>query len=244
MPLILLILLTMQAYHIRDWETDRENADTRKYVDLLWFRSKVKLLGEGLGHTLAQTSPDARQGPFLYGMFKLFEQIAAGGRLETRGWLIRNGTALTSERIANLLRLPVPCCQEALVFFSQPPMDWLEFKEFSPTQPGQVAGSREISGRFPGASPTQPGQVAGSREIAGRNSATKRTNERSTTNEVPHTDTTRGASLDEKTRYGAIKSVIERLEAIDPEKRTASQTEKLKKSRATLEALQEQQAGL
>lgn len=150
----LTILIWMNAFHIRDWETDRENADTRKYQQLVWYRNPVKLLGEGIGHTLAQPE---RQGPFLYGMFKIIEQVAASGKKNERGWLVRNGTVLTAERMANLTRLPVAYFEEALKFFSTDPMDWLEIIDFpSPNQdatgrtPGDSPGNLPSTGRTPG----------------------------------------------------------------------------------------------
>jgi len=229
MNLILTILMTMQAWRIRDWEY-RENADTRKYVDLVWFRSKVKLAGEGLGYTLS--APNGR-GPHLYGMFKLFEQIAAGGRNQDRGWLFRNGSPMTAQRIAALLRLPEADVEEALNFFSTPPMDWLAMEDMpgeSPTLPG-------IAGRSPGESPTLPG-------IAGRNAPSDRPNN-VLTNESKKINK-KAASPEEakqqSRQFSANQARRTELEAIPDDDRTFGEAAELKKVRATLRTIQKKQA--
>ena len=157
----------MKAFHINGWETDRENAETRKYVDLLWFRNKVKLMGEGLGHTLGQAD---KQGPFLYGMFKVIEQIAAG--CKPRGWLIRNGTPMDAARMGSLMRMPPAYFEEALKFFSSAPMDWLEHVDV-PSELLNGAGGQEKGGRTSGESPAEKTNGAGGQEQGGRNSASE-----------------------------------------------------------------------
>jgi hypothetical protein len=231
-----------KAYHIKDWDRDRENADTRKYVDLIWFRSKVKLLGEGLGHTLTQ--PD-RQGPFLYGMFKIIEQIAAGGKLGERGWLIRNGSAMDAQRMGNLMRLPAPYFEEALAFFTKPPMDWIEHIEYSPSN----AADQESAGRTPGESPGVPPSCADEQENVRRNAPSE---ERRTYNKEQRTSKREKenggfASAEEGRRaqaaqFAALRSRISELESIPEEDRLPAEEADLKKTRGLLRGLQKKQA--
>lgn len=246
-----------QAYRIKNW-TDRENSETRKYVDLLWFRTKVKLVGEGLGHTLSQPN-----GPHLYGMFKLIEQIAAGGRQDQRGWLFRNGTPLNAQRIANLLRLPVADCQEALTFFSTAPLDWIELAEYLGESPGDpppnnnpTAPHGSDSGESPGALPPKTakhascgqgsGESPGDCKSAGRISAsekltnilTKVPRERERESSAPPS---MAEVLTSRTRAGLLMRQIRELEA-DRANLSEADREGLRKKKRDLAALQAKQA--
>jgi hypothetical protein len=233
---------TMKAYHIKDWERDRENSDTRKYVELLWFRNKVKLHGEGLGHTLGCPG---KQGPFLYGMFKVIEQIAAG--CKPRGWLVRNGTAMDATRMGNLMRMPARFFDEALKFFSSAPMDWLELAEL-PTSPVQVPDGQEIAGRLPGDSPTSPVQVPDGQEIAGRNSTTnERTNVKNVRSKEREREKRGGFASKEEARRAQTQQFAmandrkRALEAVT-EELTEGEEEELKKMRALLREIRKKQA--
>lgn len=242
MNLGLTVLLLMKAYHIEGWEEERENADTRKYVQLLWYRNPVKLIGEGLGHTLSQPE---RRGPFLYGMFKLIEQVAAGGKKEERGWLYRNGSPMDAARIAMLLRLPEEFVKEALEFFSKPPMDWLKMREFCPNGPVSA-------GRTPGESPGNPGYSAGGRENTGRNAPSEpnepnRTDlERTDQSILKEKEKEREASdvqiQASKVQAGILIGAIRELEA---RRATLTGEERavLRKKRRELAELQKKQAG-
>lgn len=228
-------ILLMKAYRIKDWDY-RENAETRKYVDLLWFRNKVKLLGEGLGHTLA--APDGR-GPHLYGMFKLIEQIAAGGRLQERGWLFRNGSPMDAARMACLLRLPVALIEEALTFFSTPPLDWIELTDYPTHFP--------TSGRASGESPTHfPTSGRGVGEFL---HPTDRPTDRVLTSDKDREREKKGESSDPregrqelKDRFAATKSLLRTLEATPEDERTDAEEEEIKKTRRLLNSIQKKQA--
>jgi hypothetical protein len=233
----------VKAYHIKNWD-DRENADTRKYVDLLWFRTKVKLLGEGLGHTLA--APNGR-GPHLYGMFKLIEQIAAGGRQEQRGWLFRNGSPMTAARIANLLRLPVDDCQEALTFFSTPPLDWLELADYPGESPDTLPANDhncDPTGRSPGESPDNlptPGRPSG--EMRNPTDRTTTVVQRPTLKkEIKKGKASPEEAKQQSRQWSAAKARIADLEAVEEDERTPAQEAELKKMRALVRELQKKQA--
>jgi hypothetical protein len=228
-----------KAYHITDWD-DRENAETRKYVDLVWFRNKVKLLGEGLGHTLGQP-----RGPHLYGMFKLIEQVAAGGRLEQRGWLYRNDSPLDAPRIASLLRLPLSDVEEALTFFATPPMNWLEYVDL----PGDFA-SRKAKTDF---SQEKPGRNAedspGSQEKPGRNAASDRPTDRSTPTDQRLKIEKEKEDLDSRelrkrqsAQFCAADARLQKLEAVPREERSEAQRAEIKKTRGIINAIQKKQA--
>ena len=240
MQLLILLLMTMLAWHIKNWD-DHENAETRKYVELVWFRNKVKLAGEGLGFTLSQ-----RNGPHLYGMFKLIEQVAAGGRLQTRGWLLRNDSPMDARRIANLLRLKLAWVEEALKFFSTPPMDWIERVEL-PAGLLNGAGGQESAGRNAGESPGEPGVASGGQESAGRNAPTGDVPENvQRTHSVKKKERKKPASPEEterqKRQYAANQAIITDLEGIPEDERSPENTESLKNARAAVRAIRKKQA--
>lgn len=228
------------AYHIKDWERDRENADTRKYVELLWFRNKVKLLGEGLGHTLVQ---EGKQGPFLYGMFKIIEQIAAGGKLGERGWLVRNGSPMDAARMGNLMRLPPEFFEEALKFFTTAPMDWLEYVEYSGESPAHPART----GRLSGESPAHPATHEDTRENTGRNAPSEerrtykniRTGEREKNGDSSTPEQLRAQQTQQ---FAAASARRAELQALPEDERTERQTGELKKMARIVRAVQKKQA--
>lgn len=237
-----------KAYYITNWQEDRENAETRKYVDLLWFRNKVKLMGEGLGHTLA--APDNR-GPHLYGMFKLIEQVAAGGRLEQRGWLFRNGSPMDAQRIANLLRLPVADVAEALKFFSTPPMNWLEEREWPGDSPAKTSDA-PIAGRLPGDSPANSDKTHKRQETGGRFTASEEHPYEPTVVQQPENQRERekkGEFLDPKearsqqtAQFAAARARLQNLEAVPEGERDDAERHEIKKMRRLISDIQKKQA--
>lgn len=234
-----------KAYYITNWHEDRENGETRKYVDLLWFRNKVKLMGEGLGYTLQQT-----RGVHLYGMFKLIEQVAAGGRLEQRGWLFRNGSPMDAQRIANLLRQPVPEVEEALKFFSTPPMNWLELREYAGASPADPQ-NLDQRGRLPGDSPAKQPVVASSRKEGGRISASEEHPNQPTDLERPKNPSEREKNRgnlsagdlhgQQKVQFAAARAEVDRLQAIPEDERSEAESAELKKARELVKAIQKKQ---
>jgi hypothetical protein len=113
-----------KAYHIVQWNTLYETANSRKVVTLTYYQKPNKLVGEGIGATLAHP-----QNVALLGTWSLIEALASTAPAGKRGWLVRGGTALTAARMANLTRVDQAHFQLALEHFSQPEIGWLELAE-------------------------------------------------------------------------------------------------------------------
>jgi hypothetical protein len=120
-----------KAYHIVQWDSLYETATTRKIRTLTFYAKPNKLVGEGIGLTLAQEDNVA-----LLGTWALIEAVASTAPREQRGWLVRNGTPLTPARLAAMTRVKAQYFERALEFFCQPDVAWLELIEL----PGQSAG--------------------------------------------------------------------------------------------------------
>jgi hypothetical protein len=167
----------MKAYHIKDWNVWYESSETRKLKTLTYYGKPNKLVGEGIGHTLAQDDNVA-----LLGTWALLEAFASTSERELRGWLIRNGTPQTAARMAALIggRVPAATFQRALDHFASPEVGWLEYLDM----PGQTAGlfpatppNSTETGTPPGESPgTLPATATGEREV-GRDSGGERGNQ-------------------------------------------------------------------
>lgn len=155
-----------KAYHIKDWDLWYESAETRKLKTLTYYGKPNKLVGEGIGFTLAQ--PDNLA---LLGMWALLEAVASTSERGWRGWLVRNGTPLTAERIVNLLggRVPVEHVERALDHFAADEVRWLEYvdmPEQTPDFPPLKTPAPAANGRTPGESPaTLPATATGEREV-------------------------------------------------------------------------------
>lgn len=113
-----------KAYHIVHWDTLYETCETRKIRTLTFYAKPNKLIGEGIGLTLQEADNVA-----LLGTWALIEALASTSAREQRGWLIRNGSALTAARMASLVRVDVKHFERALEWFSRPEIGWLELKE-------------------------------------------------------------------------------------------------------------------
>jgi len=163
----------MTAYHIKQWDL-YERADTRKVDFMPWYPKQTKLMGIGIGYTMAQ--PDNVE---LLGLWNLLEIFATQSKKFQRGWLVRNGQPLTAAMMASLVpQVPEAKFQRALEHFSKPEVDWLEQAVWGGatngsapgTSPGGIppkATTTEDSGSAPG---TSPGEL----RRAGKNSATDR----------------------------------------------------------------------
>ena len=144
-----------KAYHITHWDTHYETSNSRKIQNLTYYQKSNKLVGEGIGATLQHEHNLA-----LLGTWTLIEALASTSVQKQRGWLIRNGTALTAARMAALTRVDTVHFERALAWFSRPEIGWLELKETaavlgeSPTNPPQ----EQDGGRLAGESPTNPPQ--------------------------------------------------------------------------------------
>lgn len=151
----------MKAYHIKQWAQLYENCETRKLVTLTFYPKRNKLIGEGIGHTLAQ--PDNLQ---LLGTWALLEALASMSARDHRGWLVRNGTALTAARMAALVhnRVTADQFQRALDHFSSAEVDWLEQVAFPPqtgSLPGDSPGNPPLLELNPPVGGTPPGDSPG-----------------------------------------------------------------------------------
>ena len=144
-----------KAYHITHWDTHYETSNSRKIQNLTYYQKSNKLVGEGIGATLQHEHNLA-----LIGTWALIEALASTSTQKLRGWLIRNGTALTAARMAALTRVDTVHFERALEWFSRPEIGWLELKETadvsgdSPTNPPP----EQDDGRLSGDSPTNPPQ--------------------------------------------------------------------------------------
>ena len=123
----------MKAYHIKQWDTLYETAETRKIRTLSYYAKSNKLVGEGIGLTLAQDDNVA-----LLGTWVLIEALASTAPRDQRGWLVRNGTALTPPRMAALTRVEAKHFVRALEFFCRPEVAWLEQIELPGDSPGEI----------------------------------------------------------------------------------------------------------
>lgn len=137
-----------QAYHIKHWNDWYESSETRKLKTLTYYGKSNKLVGEGIGCTLAQQDNVA-----LLGTWALIEALASTAERELRGWLIRNGTPLTAVRMSALLggRVSAETFDRALQHFVSPEVGWLELVQM----PGETA---DLPPQKP-ATPPQPGTV-------------------------------------------------------------------------------------
>lgn len=147
-----------KAYHIVHWDSLYETHESRKIRTLAFYSKPNKLVGEGIGLTLQEPDNVA-----LLGTWALLEALASTSAREQRGWLIRNGTALTAARMAALVRVEVHHFERALEWFSRPEIGWLEEVEtdlISGDSPGNPAGG----GKTPGDSPGNPAQEERGRE--------------------------------------------------------------------------------
>lgn len=150
-----------KAFHIKKWDDLYETHETKKIRTLTFYAKPNKLIGEGIGATLQEPDNVA-----LLGTWALIEALASTSDREHRGWLIRNGTALTAARMAALTRVDVKHFVRALEWFSRPEIGWLEYVETalltgdSPANPAPATDG----GKLPGDSPANPAQEERERE--------------------------------------------------------------------------------
>ena len=165
----------MKAYHITQWNPLYEKADTRKTDYMGWFCKQTKLVGIGIGKTMREPYP---RNVNLYGLWTILETLASQSAVNERGWLIRGGLALDAEGMADLVpTVPPTAFQEALEWFSQPKIGWLECVEcphLADAAPELIPGPTEPTGK-------NSRLVPGPTEPTGKNSATDRQTDRQET---------------------------------------------------------------
>jgi len=237
------------------WNSLYETAETRKIRVLSYYAKPNKLIGEGIGFTLAQPN-----GPHLLGMWALLEALASTAPQEHRGWLVRNGTPLDAQRMSSLTRVSSHHFNEALTFFCRPEVRWLEHAEWAaPSGHSAGAAPSPVSDRDNAGTPS--GHSAGAapspvsdRDNAGRISPRGKIDGRGKTDEGTERKKNGGsggapAALDpeaarqaQKTQWAALSARIRELEAVPEEERTPAQDDELKKTRRAQREIQKKQA--
>ena len=194
---------------------------------LSFYAKPNKLVGEGLGFTLAQ-----EDGLALLGTWALIEALASHGLPKQRGWLFRNGSPLDAPRMAALLRIPLTPIERALKHFSTAPMDWLEEAEF----PFASARSQSADGRLSARSQSADGI-----------SARLRT-ERERTEEIER-ERRKGEGLSAEelrarqiAQFAAATARIKALESVPEEDLTEKNRAELKEMKALAKKIQKKQA--
>ena len=172
------------AYHITQWHPRYERSDTRKTNNMVWYAKSTKLIGLGIGRTMREPYP---RNMTLLGLWNMIETLASQSAFEHRGWLVRDGQPLDADGMSSLIpSVPSSAFREALEWFSQPEINWLERRAFPPSESGASAQ-------------------------AGRNSATERQIEIIQTERIterePHTDASRVPSLSEVRKWASEASV-------------------------------------
>jgi hypothetical protein len=142
--------VAMKAWRITQWRL-YERADLRKTASMPWYAKQTKLIGQGIGKTLREPFP---RNMTLLGTWNMIETLACLSAQEHRGWLVRNGQALDSEGMADLIAgVPPSGFEEAVSWFSQEKINWLEQVEFSPGNLPPFSGHHANNGTTPGKSP-------------------------------------------------------------------------------------------
>jgi hypothetical protein len=138
-----------QAYYIASWETLQETSETRKIRRLSYYAKSNKLMGEGIGQTLAQEDNLA-----LLGAWTLIESLASHSERGQRGWLVRNGTALTPERMSTMFfgRVPADRFARALGFFHDEKVAWLMLRPLADLPPSDCTNAAAPPGKPSGKS--------------------------------------------------------------------------------------------
>lgn len=219
---------TMKCWHVTMWAELYESAQSRGVQTLSFYAKPNKLVGEGLGHTLAQ-----EDGLALLGTWALIEALASHGLPKQRGWLFRNGSPLDAPRISALLRLPKDPVERALKHFSTTPMDWLEEAEYP-----FVSASSQRADSMPSASSQRADSIS-----------TRLMTEREMTDETDREREENGgfaskgdARKAQQTQFAALSSRLTTLKAVPEDERDAAHAEDLKKTRRLLNRLQKKQA--
>lgn len=226
----------MKAYHITQWDSLYETSETRKIRALTFYAKPNKLIGLGIGRTLQHA-----RGLELLGVWALLEALASLAPQGQRGWLVRNGQALTVSEIAYLLRIPEESVQVAMDHFSQPEIGWLEQAE--------VAEKREITSGPSGDSPGETPDEENEREDAGTISLRgKRKDKRGKTDLIQKKKEKGGFASDaemraaQKAQFAAANGRLEALMKISDDDLTEEDRQEIKKMRRTVQDIQKKQA--
>src|SRR5208283_4223114 len=132
----------MKAYHIIQWDTAHETAESRKYQRLHWTATPNKHDGVGYRQITRSKHRDS-----LYAAWKLICEVSSKNPRSTRGWLFRDGRPLTADDLSLITGFSKKSFELAMEFFCQPEVGWLELAEFTgnpeaPTgTPGESSGT-------------------------------------------------------------------------------------------------------
>ena len=234
-------MIMTKAWHITQWHLKYERADTRKTDFMGWYAKQTKLIGFGIGKTLREPHP---RNAALLGMWTLLETLASQSAMNERGWLIRGGAAMDYEDMSSLLpTIPAAAFEEALLWFAQPKINWVEHIEcphLNGTQPALIPAHQEPSGK-------NSRHVPAHQEPSGKNSATDRQTDSKQTDKGKKIEKNGGFASKEEARkaltnqFAAVSTRKRELEAILEEDRTEEQEEELKKMAALVQKIQKKQ---
>lgn len=216
----------MKAYRIDRWPDIYENNKSREVETLSYYLQPNKLVGEGIGYLLML--PDGLE---IYGVFGFLKSLASTtSPPKLRGWLYRNGSPLTPERIEMLTRIPKEKIVRALDVLASAPVNWMvheEMPDTTATPRGQAGDTTATPGRQ-----AKDTISPGLRTDKGLTELKK--------------ESKKAASLEEarlqSRQFSAKQALLADLEAVPDDDRTAGQRAELKKMRAELQALRKKQA--
>jgi len=145
---------TDTAYRVARWQTAYENSQSRKILHLRWVAMPNDL--SALPYRRVVSLHD---GAALWGAWCALLCLASAGEGQDRGYLTRDGRALTAGDLALMTGLPSDVVERALDVLSAPDVGLLE-----PIPSGESPG---IVGEFPDASGESPDGLAGSPGVTG-----------------------------------------------------------------------------
>lgn len=214
--------LMMRALRVAQWCDAHETSESRKILNLPWYRKPNKHDGRGYRRMAAQEDREA-----LYGAWIAILDVVCKGPRAVRGWLVRDAKPLDAEALADMTGFRQTVFERALVFFKEEPMCWLVEDEFSPATLGASAGPS-------GESPGTLGATAG---VLGKSSGQRRGEER----REDQGKKKGGGVAASRTQFAALRAEISELEKRYDDL-TIEERSNLRKKRADLKALQARQA--
>ena len=226
----------MKAYHIIQWATEHETAESRKWKLLKWTPMPNK--HEGLGYRQITRS---KYRDSLYAGWKLICEVSSKNPGRDRGWLIRDGRPMTADDLALVTGFTKKTFEMALDFFCQSEIGWLELADYvvepelNLSRPGATPGQPEESSSRPGATPAQPLPDKIRLDKIRLDQYEKEKNGGFASREE--------ARKAQAQQFGATQGRLKELEAIAEDDRTPATDEELKKMRGLIRKIQKKQAG-
>jgi hypothetical protein len=115
----------MKAYRIKQWDECHETHESRKLTFCAWVPIPNK--HDGLSFSLLKGQENRAE---LYCAWVLMLQIASKGRKGARGWLARNGRALSVVDMALMTGFPQSMFEAAIEFFMREEIAWLVQEDY------------------------------------------------------------------------------------------------------------------